>query len=105
MLSLTCHRTLSKPWGHPDLRGLNLSMIRLLYKSKENWGPTPQKNTHTQNQIHHFKEFRGFPSTPSPSPRLNTQGELRASTQSSRGQPDLRSLDLESSLSRPQGEK
>lgn len=78
MLSLTCHRTLSKPWGHPDLRGLNLSMIRLLYKSKENWGPTPQKNTHTQNQTHRFKELRGFLSPPSPSPRPQTQHTGRA---------------------------
>lgn len=78
MLSLTCHRTLSKPWGHPDLRGLNLSMVRLLYKFKENWGPTPQKNAHTQNQMHSFKEFRGFLSPPSLSPRPQTQHPGRA---------------------------
>lgn len=78
MLSLTCHRTLSKPWGHPDLRGLHLSTVRLLYKFKENWGPTPQKNAHTQNQMHSFKEFRGFLSTSLPQPQT-PDSTLRAS--------------------------
>lgn len=74
-LPLTCHRTPSQPWGHPDLRGLNLSRVRLLYKPKKSWEPSPQKNAHIQNRMHSFREFRGFLGPPA-DPKRNTQGEL-----------------------------